>query len=93
MARTKTGSKLPAKKKEPAKKVAPTRSNIVVSFSLTLDGFNTVESVVDEVRRKMRGHPVKFNKRYVYEALLTEGVKAFDTDQFIIDYISQNGGE
>ena len=79
-------------KSKRAPKIEPTKKDVVVSFMLTLPGFNEVESVVDEVRKKMRGHAVKFNKRYVYEALLTKGIQLFDADQFVVDYVSEKGG-
>jgi len=72
------------------KQMLPPKEDITVSYALTLKGFNIAEEVVDRIRKKMRGQPVKFQKRYVYEALMVKGAEHFDDDDFIVNFIHTN---
>lgn len=69
----------------------PPKQDVVMSFSLTIDGFNEVEAIVDQVRTKLHGQPVKFTKRNVYEEMFKIGAQYFDVDAYVLNYVKNNG--
>ena len=55
---------------------------MVISFTIDENMRNTIETHMDQTRIKLRKRRLSFDKRVMYQHLLSMGLKHFDIDNF-----------